>query len=75
MDFPVEYSERMLAESMVMMEALQFIAQLLIYFVLLPAFVLLIVNLSNIVLTRIGARHQSEHCQPRLDQSFGEAKR
>ena len=35
MDFPIEYRDRMLAEQMVMMEALQFIAQLLIYFFLL----------------------------------------
>jgi len=59
MDFPIEYRDRMLAEQMVMMEALQFIAQLLIYFVLLLAFVFLIVNLSGSVWVRLGARRQS----------------
>jgi hypothetical protein len=49
MDFPIEYRERMLAEQMAMMEALQFIAQFLIYFALLVAFVILIVNVSGIV--------------------------
>ena len=59
MDFPIEYRDRMLAEQMVMMEALQFIAQLLIYFFLLLAFVFLIVNLSGSVWVRLGARRQS----------------
>ena len=66
MDFPIEFRERMLAEQMVMIEALQFIARLLIYFVLMPAFVFLIVNLSGIVSGRLGARRQSEHRQPWL---------
>ncbi|HYW70084.1 MAG TPA: hypothetical protein VE961_03560 [Pyrinomonadaceae bacterium] len=59
MDFPIEYRDRMLAEQMVMMDALQFIARLLIYFVLLLAFVFLIVNLSGSVWVRLGARRQS----------------
>ena len=65
-NIPIEYRDRMLAEQMAMMEALQFIARLLIYFVLMPAFVFLIVNLSGIVSGRLGARRQSEHRQPRL---------
>ena len=59
MDFPIEYRDRMLAEQMVMMDALQFIARLLIYFFLLLAFVFLIVNLSGSVWVRLGARRQS----------------
>ena len=44
---PIEYSERMMAEQMAMMEALQSIAQFLIYFALLVAFVILIVKLAG----------------------------
>ena len=47
MDFPVEYRDRMLAEQMAMMDAFQFIAQILICFFLLVAFIILIVNLSD----------------------------
>jgi hypothetical protein len=47
MDFPPEYRYRMLAEQMAIMEALQFIAQILICFFLLIAFLILIVNLSD----------------------------
>jgi hypothetical protein len=66
MDFPIEYRERMLAEQMAMMEALQFIAQLLIYFVLLLAFVFLIVNLSGIVWVRLSERRTPECRQPQI---------
>ncbi len=44
-NIPIEYRDRILAEQMAMMEALQFIEQFLIYFALLVAFVILIVNL------------------------------
>jgi hypothetical protein len=37
MDIPIEFRQRMLAEQMAMVEALQFIAQLLIYFVIVLA--------------------------------------
>jgi hypothetical protein len=58
-NIPIEYRDRMLAEQMAMMGALQFIAQLLICFALLVAFVILIVNISGIVLVRISERRQS----------------
>jgi len=64
MDFPIEYRDRMLAEQMAMMEALQFIAQFLICFVVLLALVFLIVNISGIVRTRLSKRRLSEHGQP-----------
>ena len=73
MDFPIEYRDRMLAEQMVMMDALQFIARLLIYFFLLLAFVFLIVNLSGVVWVRLGARRQSEHCSRGSAQHGGAA--
>jgi hypothetical protein len=59
-NIPVEYSERMMAEQMVMMEALQFIAQFLICFFLLAVFVVLIVNLSGFVCTRLSERRQAD---------------
>ncbi|HEY7183623.1 MAG TPA: hypothetical protein VIC84_19490 [Blastocatellia bacterium] len=46
-NIPIECRYRMLAEQMAMMEALQFIAQLLILFAILVAFMILIVNLLN----------------------------
>src|SRR5262245_14840037 len=46
---PIEYHNRMMAEQMAMMEALQFIAQILIYFALLVAFVILIVEVVGAV--------------------------
>jgi hypothetical protein len=64
MDFPIEYRDRMLAEQMVMVEALQFIAQFLICFVVLLAFVFLAVNVSGIVRTRLSKRLLSEHRLP-----------
>ena len=64
MDFPVEYSDRMLAEQMAMMDAFQFIVQILICFFILVSFVILIVNLSDIVRTRISERRSSERRQP-----------
>lgn len=45
MDFPIEYHDRMIAEQMVMMEAFQFIWQILICFTILMTVVSLIVNL------------------------------
>jgi hypothetical protein len=63
-NIPIEYRDRMLAEQMVMIEALQFVAQILICFVLLVAFLILIVNLSDIVRTRLSERRLSEHLQP-----------
>ena len=63
-NIPIEYRDRMLVEQMAMMEALQFIAQLLIYFFFLVAFVILIVNLSGVVWVRLSERRQPEHCQP-----------
>ncbi len=62
-NIPVEYSERMMAEQMVMMEALQSITQLLICFALLITFVILIVNISGIVQTRLSERGMSDHRQ------------
>jgi uncharacterized membrane protein len=56
MDFPIEYRERMMAEQMVMMEAFQFIMQLLISIFILLSLVFLIVNLGEIVLTRLRER-------------------
>jgi hypothetical protein len=64
MDFPVEYRDRMLAEQMAMMDAFQFIVQILICFFILVSFVILIVNLSDIVRTRLSERRTSEHRQP-----------
>ena len=58
-NIPIEYRDRIMAEQMAMMEALQFIAQILICFVLLLAFVFLIVNLSGIVRTRLSERRSS----------------
>jgi hypothetical protein len=46
-NIPIEYRYRMLAEQTAMMEALQFIAQLLICFALLFAFVVLIALLTT----------------------------
>ena len=64
-NIPIEYRERMMAEQMAMMEALQFIAQILICFALLVAFVILIVNIiSGIIRIRHSERRSSEHCQP-----------
>jgi hypothetical protein len=58
MNFPIEYRDRMLAEQEVMMEALQFIAQILICFVLLVAFLILIVNLVEVFRQkRLARRH------------------
>jgi len=64
MDFPIEYRDRMLAEQMVMMDALQFIAQLIIYFALFVAFVILIVEMSGVVRIRHSKRRSFEHRQP-----------
>jgi hypothetical protein len=63
-NIPIEYRDRMLAEQTAMMEALQFIAQLLICFALLVALVILIVNISGIIWVRISERRPSEHCRP-----------
>ncbi len=59
-DIPIEYRERMMAEQMVMMEALQLIMQILICFFILVAIVILIVNLSDIVRTRLSERRSSD---------------
>jgi hypothetical protein len=64
MDFPIEYRYRMLAEQMVMMEALQFIAQLIIYFALLVAFVILILEVSGVVRVRRSERRSFEQSRP-----------
>jgi hypothetical protein len=48
-NIPIEHHARILAEQMAMMEALQNIAQFLIYFALLVAFVIQIVNLVEAV--------------------------
>jgi hypothetical protein len=66
MDFPVEFRERMLAEQVAMMEAFQFIVQILICFFILVSFVILIVNLSGIVRVRLSEWRQSEHSLPRI---------
>jgi hypothetical protein len=63
-DIPIEYCDRMLAEQMAMKQALQFIAQFLICFALLVAFVILIVNISGVVWVRLSERRQSEHFRP-----------
>jgi hypothetical protein len=63
-NIPIEYRDRMLAEQTAMLEALQFIAQLLICFALLVALVILIVNISGIIWVRISERRPSEHCRP-----------
>jgi len=65
-NIPVEYSERMMAEQMAMMEALQFITQFLIYFVVLLAFVFLIANLIGGVRGRLSERRTSEFRQPQI---------
>jgi len=75
MYFPFEYRERMMAEQMIMIEAFQFVVQILIYIFILLSLVSLIVNLSEIVRTRLRARGPSENRQPRLDQRIGEAMR
>jgi flagellar biosynthesis/type III secretory pathway M-ring protein FliF/YscJ len=64
MGFPIEYRDRMLAEQMVMMDALQFIAQFIIYFALLVAFVILIVEISGIFRIRQSERRSFEQRQP-----------
>jgi hypothetical protein len=46
---PIEYRDRILAEQIAMMEALQFIAGILICFALLVAFVILIVEVVDAV--------------------------
>jgi len=48
MDYPIEYHDRMMAEQMVIMEALQFIWQILICFTILMTVVSLIVNISGL---------------------------
>jgi hypothetical protein len=63
-NIPIECRARILAEQMAMMEALQFIAQILIYFAFLVAFVILIVNISGGVWVRLSERRQSEHFRP-----------
>jgi hypothetical protein len=63
-NIPIEYRGRILAEQIAMMEALQFIAQILIYFAFLVAFVILIVNISGVVWCRLSERRQSEHFRP-----------
>jgi hypothetical protein len=64
MGFPIEYCDRMLAEQMVTMDALQFIAHFIIYFALLVAFVILIVEISGIFRIRQSERRSFEHRQP-----------
>lgn len=63
-DIPIEYRDRLLAEQTAMMEELQFIAQILIHFALVVAFVILIVNISGGVRIRHSERRPSEHPQP-----------
>jgi hypothetical protein len=63
-NIPIEYRDRMLAEQTAMMEALQFIAQILICFALLVALVILIVNISGIVWVRSSESRPSEHSRP-----------
>ena len=63
-NIPIVYRDRMLAEQMAMMEALQFITQFLICFVVLLAFLFLVVNMSGIVRTRLGKRRLSERRLP-----------
>jgi hypothetical protein len=63
-NIPIEYSERMMAEQMVMMEALQLIFQILICFAILVTCLILIVNLSDFVRTRLSERRSSERRQP-----------
>ena len=62
-NIPIEYRDRMMAEQMVMIEALQFIVQILICFAILITFVVLIVDLSGIVRVRLGERRSSERRQ------------
>jgi hypothetical protein len=57
---PIEYRARILAEQMAMMEALQNIAQYLIYFALLVAFVIPIVNLVEAVRQNAWQRRRSQ---------------
>jgi hypothetical protein len=54
----------MLAEQMMMMEALQFIAQIIIYFALLVAVVILIVDISAIVRIRRSEWRSFEQSRP-----------
>jgi hypothetical protein len=68
MDFPIEYSERIVAEQMVMMEALQLIVQILICFAILITFVILFVNISDMIRRRLSELSSSERRQPQLDQ-------
>jgi len=63
-NIPIEYRDRMLAEQMAMMDAFQFIMQILICFFILVSFVILIVNLSGIARVRLSERRPSEHRQP-----------
>jgi hypothetical protein len=63
-NIPIEYRDRILAELMAMMEALQFISRLLVYFALLVAFAILIVNISVVVWGRLNERRQSERFRP-----------
>jgi hypothetical protein len=63
-NIPIEYRARILAEQMAMKEALQIIAQLLIYFAILIAFVILIVNISGVVWVRLSKRRQFENFRP-----------
>jgi len=65
-NIPIEYSERMMAEQMVMMEALQLIFQILICFAILITFMILIVNITDIVRARLIERRSSEHRQAPL---------
>ena len=65
-NIPIEYHDRMLAEQMIMMESFEIIVQILICFAILVTCLILIVNLSDIVRTRLGERRLSEHRQPQL---------
>jgi len=64
MGFPIEYRDRMLAERMAVMEALQFITQILICFFLLVAFLIPVVNLSGIVRTSHSDRKKYQGAKP-----------
>jgi hypothetical protein len=57
---PIEYRDGILAGLMAMMEALQNIAYILICFVLLVAFLILIVNLVEAVCQKCVARRRSQ---------------
>ncbi|MGH9753722.1 MAG: ankyrin repeat domain-containing protein [Blastocatellia bacterium] len=65
MDFPTGYRERLMAEQMAMMEALQFIAQLLTYSIVLLAVGAVIFNIIGVVRTFRSERRRPEHRQPR----------